>query len=109
MMKDGYLDETEAAMLRVEAKRLHITVEELNVLLEHIHDERENAKYKSVLPLHVIADNPDHAVEHYKMLLSQINQLALLTDAAKFEQAAKSSDSLTAKELTLWQQIKARS
>ncbi|MEY3517811.1 MAG: hypothetical protein RLZ89_671, partial [Pseudomonadota bacterium] len=109
MMKDGYLDETEAALLRVEAKRLHITVEELNVLLEHIHDERENAKHKSVLPLHVIADNPDHAVEHYKMLLSQINQLALLTDAAKFEQAAKSSDSLTAKELTLWQQIKARS
>ena len=109
MMKDGYLDETEAAMLRVEAKRLHITVEELNVLLEHIHDERESAKYKSVLPLHVIADNPDHAVEHYKVLLSQINQLALLTDAAKFEQAAKSSDSLTAKELALWQQIKARS
>ena len=109
MMKDGYLDETEAALLRVEAKRLHITVEELNVLLEHIHNERENAKHKSVLPLHVIADNPDHAVEHYKVLLSQINQLALLTDAAKFEQAAKTSDSLTAKELALWQQIKARS
>ena len=109
MMKDGYLDETEAALLRVEAKRLHITIEELNVLLEQIHDERENAKHKSVLPLHVIADRPDHAVEHYKMLLSQISQLALLTDAAKFEQAAKSSDSLTAKELALWQQIKARS
>jgi hypothetical protein len=109
MMKDGYLDETEAALLRVEAKRLHITVEELNVLLEHIHTERENAKHKSVLPLHVIADHPDHAVEHYKVLLSQINQLALLTDATKFEQAAKASDSLTAKELALWQQIKARS
>ena len=109
MMKDGYLDETEAALLRVEAKRLHITIEELNVLLEQIHDERENAKHKSVLPLHVIADRPDHAVEHYKMLLSQISQLALLTDAAKFEQAAKSSDSLTAKELAVWQQIKARS
>lgn len=109
MMKDGYLDETEAALLRVEAKRLHITVEELNVLLEHIHNERENAKHKSALPLHVIADRPDHAVEHYKMLLSQINQLALLTDAAKFEQAAKAADSLTAKELALWQQIKARS
>jgi hypothetical protein len=109
MMKDGYLDETEAALLRVEAKRLHITVEELNVLLEQIHNERENAKHKSALPLHVIADNPDHAVEHYKVLLSQINQLALLTDAAKFEQAAKAADSLTTKEMALWQQIKARS
>ena len=109
MMKDGLLDESEVVLLRSEAKRLHITVEELNALIEHIHNERENAKHKSVLPLHVIADRPDHAVEHYKMLLSQINQLALLTDAAKFEQAAKTSDSLTAKELALWQQIKARS
>jgi hypothetical protein len=108
MMKDGHLDEAEIAMLRVEAKRLHITIEELNALLEHVHNERENAKHKSVLPLHVIADRPDHAVEHYKALLSQISQLALLTDATKFEQAAKNSDSLTAKELALWQQIQAR-
>ncbi len=109
MMKDGYLDEKEVALLRSEAKRLHITIEELNVLLEQIHDERENAQHKSVLPVHVIADHPDHAIQHYKMLLAQISQLALLTDTAKFEQAAKSSDSLTAKELSLWQQIKARS
>ena len=109
MMKDGYLDEKEAALLRAEAKRLHITIEELNVLLEQLHDERENAKHKSMLPLHVIAEHPDHAVVHYKMLLSQISELALLTDATKFEQAAKSTDSLTAKELAVWQQIKARS
>jgi hypothetical protein len=36
LRKDGYLDETEAALLRAEAKRLHITIEELNVLLEQI-------------------------------------------------------------------------
>ena len=108
MMKDGHLDEAEIATLRVEAKRLHITIEELNALLQHMHNERENAKHKSVLPLHVIADRPDHAVEHYKVLLSQISQLALLTDGAKFEQAAKTSDSLTAKELAVWHQIKAR-
>ena len=103
------MDEKETALLRAEAKRLHITIEELNVLLEQLHDERENAKHKSMLPLHVIAEHPDHAVVHYKMLLSQISELALLTDATKFEQAAKSTDSLTAKELAVWQQIKARS
>ena len=61
------------------------------------------------MPLHLIAEKPAHAIEHYKMLLSQINQLALLTDTSKFEQEAKASDSLTAKELALWQQLRARS
>jgi len=109
MMKDGHLDESEIVMLRSEAKRLHITIEELNALLEHVHNERVNAQNKSVLPLHVIAEKPAHAVEHFKMLVSQINQLALMTDGAKFEEAAKASDSLTAKELALWQQLRNRS
>jgi hypothetical protein len=108
MMKDGHLDESEITLLRSEAKRLHITIEELNALLEHVHNERVNAQNKSVLPLHVIAEKPAHAVEHYKMLVSQINQLALMTDGAKFEEAAKASDSLTAKELALWQQLRSR-
>jgi hypothetical protein len=108
MMKDGHLDEAEINLLRSEAKRLHITIEELNVLLENVHNERISSQHKSVMPLHLIAEKPAHAIEHYKMLLSQINQLALLTDTSKFEQEAKASDSLTAKELALWQQLRAR-
>jgi hypothetical protein len=106
MMKDGHLDENEIQLLRTEAKRLHITIEELNALLEHVHDERLHAQQRSILPLHVIAERPAQAVEHYKMLLSQINQLALMTDAVKFEQAAKASENLSPKEMALWQQIK---
>jgi voltage-gated potassium channel len=108
MMKDGHLDESEIALLRSEAKRLHITIEELNVLLEDAHNERINSQNKSVLPLHVIAERPAQAVEHYKMLLSQINQLALMTDAAKFEDAARSAENLSPKEMALWQQIKSQ-
>jgi voltage-gated potassium channel Kch len=108
MMKDGHLDENEITLLRTEAKRLHITIEELNALLEHVHDERLQAQQRSVLPLHVIAERPAQAVEHYKMLLSQINQLALMTDAAKFDEAAKSAENLSPKEMALWQQIKSQ-
>jgi len=107
MMKDGHLDEDEITQLRIEAKRLHITIEELNALLEHVHNDRLHAQSRSVLPLHIIAERPAQAVEHYKMLLSQINQLALMTDAAKFEQSAKETENLSPKELALWQQIKA--
>jgi len=108
MMKDGHLDESEIEMLRAEAKRLHITIEELNVLLEHVHTERTNKQNNSQIPIHVIADRPEQAVEHYKNLLGQIHQLALLTDAAKFEQAARASDRLTGTEMALWQQLQSR-
>jgi voltage-gated potassium channel Kch len=109
MMKDGHLDEQEIAQLRIEAKRLHITIEELNALLEQVHNDRLHAQSRSVLPLHVIAEKPAQAVEHYKMLLSQINQISLMTDAAKFEQAAQASQILSPKELAMWQQFKANS
>ena len=108
MMKDGYLDETEIAVLRSEAKRLHITTEELNALLEHMHNERVQKQNQSQLPLHVIAERPAQAVEHYKTLLGQMHQLALMTDAAKFEEAARASDRLTATEMALWQQLQSR-
>jgi hypothetical protein len=38
--------------------------------------------------------------------LGQIHQLALMTDAAKFEAAARDSDRLTASEMAMWQQFK---
>ncbi len=110
MIKDGHLSETEIAQIRAEAKRLHLTIEEVNALLEQIQKAQEEENFKRAsMPVHMIAERPDHAVEHYKSLLWQINQLALMTDGAKFEEAAKASDSLTAKELALWQQFKARS
>ena len=106
MMKDGHLDEAEIALLRSEAKRLHITTQELNALLEHMHNERIDKQNQSQMPLHVIAERPAQAVEHYKNLLGQIHQLALLTDAAKFEASARESERLSASEMAMWQQFK---
>ena len=109
MLKDGHLEEAEIAIIRQEAKRLHLTIEEINALLETIVQEQENEKSKiKSLPVHIIAEKPELAIEHYKNLLGQIHQLALMTDADKFEAAAKTSDRLTASEMALWQQLQAR-
>jgi voltage-gated potassium channel Kch len=109
MLKDGHLEEAEIAIIRQEAKRLHLTIEEINALLETIAKEQENEKSKiKSLPVHIIAEKPELAIEHYKNLLGQIHQLALMTDADKFEAAAKTSDRLTASEMALWQQLQAR-
>ena len=109
MLKDGHLEEAEIAIIRQEAKRLHLTIEEVNALLESIVKEQEEEKHKmNSMPVHVIAEKPELAIEHYKNLLGQIHQLALLTDAAKFEQAARASDRLTGTEMALWQQLQSR-
>ena len=109
MLKDGHLNEEEISLIRQEAKRLHLTIEEINALLETIVQEQENEKSKiKSLPVHIIAEKPELAIEHYKNLLGQIHQLALMTDADKFEAAAKTSDRLTASEMALWQQLQAR-
>jgi voltage-gated potassium channel len=56
----------------------------------------------SGLPLHKIAANPDHAVEHYKYLLGQIRQMYLLADKAQLEASLAKPDSLTETEKLLW-------
>ena len=106
MLKDGHLSEDEILKIRAEAKRLHLTIDEINAILETLVREQEEEKYRQAsMPLHMIAERPAQAVEHYKTLISQINQLALMTDPLEFEKAAKSADSLSNKEFALWQQI----
>jgi voltage-gated potassium channel len=109
MLKDGHLTEEEIIIIRQEANRLHLTIEEINALLETIVKEQEEERNKvNSMPLHVIAEKPELAVEHYKNLMGQIHQLALMTDTSKFEDAARKSDRLTASEMALWQQLQSR-
>jgi tellurite resistance-related uncharacterized protein len=59
----------------------------------------------SALPLHKIASVPEHAVEHFKSLISEIKELSVMTDHAKFEEVAISKDRITATDLALWKVI----
>jgi hypothetical protein len=56
----------------------------------------------SVLPLHKIAANTDHTIEHFKQLLGQVRQLSLLTDQEKFQAAVDNSERLTETDKKLW-------
>ena len=110
MLRDGQLDDKEIEHIRAEAQRLHLTIEEINSILEVLIKEQEEEKYKQDnMALHLVADKPEYAVERYKALMGQIHQLALLIDAASFEQAAKNSDRLTATELAVWNLIQHKS
>lgn len=105
MLADGMISDAEADIIHREAKRLHLSEDEVNRLITKARQEREHKEDVSVLPLHKIAATPEHAVEHYKILISQIRELALMTDHVKFEHVAQQKDRLTATELALWRQI----
>jgi hypothetical protein len=107
ILKDGHISEAEAAIIRAEAKRLHLTVEEVNKLIEVVIKEHE-LEERNPLPIHKIAENPALAVEHYKVLLGQIRQLGVQVDAAQFDQAAQQGERLSANEFALWQKIQGK-
>ncbi len=102
MLADGEIDEEEAKYIKSEAKRLHLSDDEVKLLIERAKRERELMDDVSGLPLHKIAANPDHAVEHYKYLLGQIRQMYLLADKAQLEASLAKPDSLTETEKLLW-------
>ncbi|NBQ87593.1 MAG: hypothetical protein EBU07_08975, partial [Betaproteobacteria bacterium] len=108
MLSDGVLDEQELDKIRAEAKRLHISEEEVNRLILKARQERELQDNTSTLPLHKIAASPEHAVEHYRILFAEIRQLGLMTDMKRFEEIADDEGRLTARELTVWRQIQGK-
>lgn len=102
MLSDGHIDEDEALYIKTEAKRLHLSDEEIKLLIERAKRERELMDDVSILPLHKIASNTDHTIEHFKHLLGQVRQLSLLTDQEKFQSAVDNSERLTETDKKLW-------
>ncbi len=107
ILKDGHIDEAEARLIRAEAKRLHLTIGEVNALIDVVIKEHE-LEERNPQPIHKIAENPALAVEHYKVLLGQIRQLGIQTNASEFEAAAQAGERLSANELALWQRIQGK-
>ena len=109
MMSDGHLSMEEAKVLNDEAKRLHISEEELTLLIEKARQQQAIKEDVSIMPLHLIAANPEHALEHFKVLVSQIRQLGIMTDRPKFDELAAQEGRMSAAERALWRQIQGQS
>ena len=105
MLSDGQIDEDEALYIKTESKRLHLSDEEIKLLIEKAKRERELMDDVAILPLHKIATNTDHTIEHFKHLLGQVRQLSLLTDQEKFNAAVDGSERLTETDKKLWNMI----
>jgi len=105
MLADGHIDEEEAEFIKSESKRLHLTDDDLRRLVDKAKKERELMDDVSILPLHKIASNPEHTIEHFKYLLGQIRQLNLLADQEQLNQTLDKPDRLTSSDKQLWRLI----
>ena len=105
MLSDGVIDDDEAAFIKAESKRLHLTDDDLRRLVDKAKKERELMDDVSILPLHKIASNPEHAVEHFKYLLGQIRQMNLLSDQHQLNETMDKPDRLTETDKQLWRLI----
>ena len=105
MLADGVISPEEADVISREAKRLHLSEEEVNRLIEKARYDRELKDDVAGLPLHKIAANSQHAIEHFKSLISQIKQLGIMTDRESFDVAALENARLSQKEFALWNAI----
>ena len=109
MMEDGVIDADEVQVIRSEARRMHLSIGEVNSLLKKIQQDLDKESDRAGLPISQIAQRSELAVEHYKSLISEIRSLALLTDQAAFDATVKARDSLSASDLALWRQIQGKS
>ena len=106
MLSDGVLDDEEVEFINKEAKRLHLDEDEVERLIDLAIKERELKEDVSKLPLHKIAQQPETAIAHYHLLISQIKMLSIMTDNEKFEELAIGKKRISTNEFDFWTKIR---
>ena len=105
MLSDGNIDEQETAFIAKEAQRLHLNEDEVARLIDRAIKDHQLQNDVSKLPLHKIAQHPETAIKHYRLLLSQIKMLSIMTNNEKFIETAVKQDRLTKKDLEFWNKM----
>ena len=108
MLADGRISEEERGLIDAEAKRLHLSQEEVDRLIEKAHRQREAASNHALMSLPQLIAQPAAAVERYRELLSQIQQLARLGDGATMAQILNTPGRTTDLEREIWQLLNAQ-
>jgi voltage-gated potassium channel Kch len=107
MLSDGNIDEQETAFIAKEAQRLHLNEDEVARLIDRAIKDRQLQDDALELPLHKLAQQPETAIKHYLLLLSQIKMLSIMTNNEKFIETAVKQDRLTKKDLEFWKKMHA--
>lgn len=108
MLADGRISEEERVLIDSEAKRLHLSRDEVDRLIEKAHREREATSHHAALSMPQLLEQPGAAVERYRELLSQIHQLARLGDNPQMTAIVETPGRTTDLERKVWQLVNAQ-
>jgi hypothetical protein len=103
MLSDGHLSEEERDILDQEAQRLHLSQDEVNRLIEKVHQQREVVENQQGIPIERLAQDPQLALERFRELAGQVKQIALMGKSNDMREVLASSDRSTALEKKIWE------
>ena len=102
MLADGTISAQEHEIIQAEAKRLHLSQEEVDRLIEKAQRQREQTSNHALMSMPQLIAQPEAAVERYRELLSQVRQLAQLCDAHQMSRIIDDPDKATGLEREIW-------
>ncbi|MFM8678981.1 MAG: ion transporter, partial [Alphaproteobacteria bacterium] len=102
VLSDGKIDDKEREFIASEARRLHVTQDEVDRLLERARREREAASTgHGMIQLEAAGRDPRSAAEQFRMLASMMRQLALAAGPDRLAAEMAREDSTTPLEREL--------
>ncbi|NCX22141.1 MAG: hypothetical protein EBX17_02945 [Betaproteobacteria bacterium] len=106
MMADGKISTEEQEVIDRESKRLHLSREEVNRLIEKARRERELKDDHSGLSLVKLVERPEVVLDRYRELVGQMRQIALSVDQQRMDYLVDDPERTTAFERRVWKSIR---
>ncbi|NDA93194.1 MAG: hypothetical protein EBX90_07915 [Betaproteobacteria bacterium] len=106
MMADGQISTDEQEVIDREAKRLHLSRDEVNRLIEKARREREAKDDHTGLTITKLVERPEIAIERYRELVGQMRQIALMVDKSSMDKLVDDPDRTTAFERRIWKSLR---
>jgi CRISPR/Cas system CSM-associated protein Csm2 small subunit len=106
MMADGHISTDEQEIIDREAKRLHLSRDEVNRLMEKARRERELKDDHKGLTITKLVERPEVAIERYRELVGQMRQIALMVDKPSMDNLVDDPDRTTAFERRIWKSLR---
>lgn len=105
MLADGKISAEERHLLSQEAKRLHLSEDELNEIIARAMHERAERDRIHGPSLESLQRDPELALERYRELMGQIAQIARVADAGRMAMLVADHDRTTALERDVWRRL----
>jgi voltage-gated potassium channel Kch len=103
-LKDGELTAEERAQIMKEAEGLHISEEEVELLIERVKLEKEQAE-GGHLPLEAMSKTPEIAFEQFRITIGNLRQIMAAGDTEKMHLLFDVPGRATDDEKAIWRQL----